>query len=177
RAARRLIGRQSASDSNAPPIAGRFLLCSRENDIADRNITRRHHFGVYATVGVIEILEKRARDGQIAEAVVRIDIGRGTALDALDDLEPRIPADRQHLTEQIELMPRRPAGDIQVTAKAQRIYGYSGGIFHGGDGGQVDDRNDPLGYIGKTVAILSGKDLRRPAQFLRHEAPEKCLDG
>ena len=77
---------------------------TRENEIADCNITRRHYFGIDATIGVVEIFEKRARDGQVADAGIRIDIGRGTALDTLDDLEPRIPADRQRLTDKIELM-------------------------------------------------------------------------
>src|SRR6185369_11356083 len=117
---------------NAPPLAGRFLLRTRENEIADCNITRRHYFGIYATIGVVEIFEKRARDGQVADAGIRIDIGRGTALDTLDDLEPHILADRQRLTDKIELMPRGPARNIEVTAKAQRIYDHPCSILHGG---------------------------------------------
>src|SRR5262245_5265498 len=119
----------AGKSSNAPPRAGRFLLRIGQNEIADRNIARRDHFGVHATIGVVEILQKSARDGQVADAGVRIDIGCGTTLDALDDLEPSIFADRQHLADKIELTPRGPTGDIEVTAKAQRIYGHPGGIF------------------------------------------------
>src|SRR5262249_39800272 len=146
---------------NAPPLAGRFSLRIMNDGIADRDLARFDYFGVHTTVGVVEIFQQRTGNGEVANARVRIDIGRRTTLDALDDLQPRSPADRQGLIEKTEFVPCGPAGDIQVASKAQRINRRPSGVFHGRDRGEVDDRNDLSGHIRKTVAILSEKNLRR----------------
>ena len=57
-----------------------------DDGIADRDFARFDHFGVHTTVGVVELFKKRAGNGQVANTSVRVDIGRGTTLDTLDDL-------------------------------------------------------------------------------------------
>ena len=47
------------------------------------------HLGIDAAIGVAEALHQRARNGQVADAGVGIDVGRRAALDAFDYLQPR----------------------------------------------------------------------------------------
>src|SRR5262245_3574653 len=162
------------SHYSAPPLAGRFSLRIVADGITDRDLARFNHFGVHTTVGVVEIFQKRTGDGLVANAGVRIDIGRGTTLDTLDDLHLRGLPDRQDLIEEIELAPCRPACNIEVAAKAQRIDRRAHGIFHGCDRRQVDYRYDFSGHVRKTMASPS-EDLGWPAQFLRHEPAEECF--
>ena len=100
-----------------------------------------------------ERLHDRLRDRQIAEAGDGIDLGRGAADDALDHLQPRARADRDLLVEQIELMPGRPAFDLQISTKAQRMNRGAGRILDGRDRGEIDDRHHLLGHIGKAVTL------------------------
>ena len=76
--------------------------------IADRNGARRGHLGIDTTVGVVEILQQRARDAQVADAGIGVNIGCGTALDTFDDLELRSFADGQHMAEK-DRIHARPA--------------------------------------------------------------------
>ena len=113
-------------------------------------------------------------NSEIADAGVWIDVGRGAALDPLRHLQPRL-ADRDLLAEQAELMPCRPALDIEVGAEAQRMHRHANHVLDRRDGRQIDDRHDLGGDIRKAVTF-GLEHLRRAAQFRRHEAAEERLD-
>src|SRR5205807_9636973 len=94
---------------------------SRAQLIPDRDLARFDYLGVHAAVGVPEAAQQRLGYREVARASVGIDVGGRATHDPLYDLEPRVLADRNLLAEQIELLPGRPALDIDVAAKAQRI--------------------------------------------------------
>src|SRR5476649_531922 len=90
----------------AIPNAKRPALCAGRffNLIANRDRAGANGFGINPAVGMAEIVHERARNGQVADAGVGIDLGGRAALDALDDLQPG-GADRNFAVEQAELMP------------------------------------------------------------------------
>ena len=55
-------------------------------------------------------------------------------------------------SEQVEFVPGRPAGDIEIAAKAQRIDRRADRGLDRRDRGEVDDRDDLLGHVGEAVA-------------------------
>ncbi len=71
------------------------------------------HLGIDAALGVTKPSHQRLRNGEIACGGVGIDVDRSAAVDALHHLEPDV-ADRERPIEQVELMPGRPALDIEV---------------------------------------------------------------
>src|SRR4051794_32532 len=73
------------------------------------DIPFRYHLTVDAEVAVAEGSRQRLRNGEIAEAGGRIDLGGGAANDALDNLEPGSLSDRNLPPDQIKLVPSRPA--------------------------------------------------------------------
>ena len=114
---RRLI-RTAASDS---------LLPSRA--VAGRDRSVRDHLGIDAAVGVAIGVHQRPGIARSRMPGVGIDLGRGAAHDPLDDLQPRRRADRDFRPEQIELMPGRPALDVDIAAEAQRMHRRAGGVL------------------------------------------------
>ncbi len=54
--------------------------------------------------------------------------------------------------EQVEFVPGRPALDIEVGAEAQRMDRRADHVLDGADAGEIDDRDDLAGDVGKTVA-------------------------
>jgi len=58
---------------------------------------------------VVEIVHQRTRDGQVADASIRIDVSRGATLNALNYFQTACFANRKRASEQIEFMPGRPA--------------------------------------------------------------------
>ena len=112
---------------------------------------------------------------QVADAGVGIHLGRGAAHDALDDLQPRARADGDLRVEQIELMPGRPAFDIEIAAEAQRMDRRAGRLLQRRDRGEVDDRDHLPRHVGKAVARRV-QHLRRAAQFVGAEFREERLD-
>src|SRR4051794_5320566 len=91
------------------------------------------------------------RDGEVALPGLGIDIDGGAADDALDHLEPDV-ADRKRAVEEVELMPGRPALDIEVGAKAQGMDRMADQVLDGAQTSQIDDRDHLAGHIRKTVA-------------------------
>src|SRR5262249_14573712 len=53
---------------------------------------------------------------------------------------------------EVELVPRRPALDVDIAAEPQRIDRRSRGGLKRDDRGEIDDRNDLAGDIGEAVA-------------------------
>ena len=80
------------------------------------------------------------------------------------------------LADEIELAPGRPALDIDIAAKAQRIDRHADHVLDRRDRGEVDDRDHLAGDVGKAVAAAL-QDFRRPAQFIGAECGEECFDG
>ena len=87
----------------------------------------------------------------------------------------RARPDRDFRAEQIELVPGRPALDLQIAAEAERMHRCAGGVFQGGDRREVDDRDDLPRHVGKAVAV-GAQHLRRAAQFVGAELGEEPLD-
>src|SRR5450756_3191365 len=85
-----------------------------------------------------EIIHERARNGHVANTGVGIDLGGRATLDALDRFEPGA-ADRNFAIEQAELMPGRPAADIDIAAKTQGIDRRSRRGLHRRHRGEVND--------------------------------------
>ena len=96
---------------------------------------------------------QHARNRQVADAGVGIDLGRGATHDALDDLQPRRGPIAISASEQIELMPGRPALDVEIAAEAQRIDRRARGVLQRGDRGEVDDRTHLARDVGEAVAV------------------------
>ena len=67
---------------------GFYWDCGRYR-IAESDFASRDHLGIDAAIGVIEIVQKRARNCQVADSGLRIDVGGGATLYSLDDLQPR----------------------------------------------------------------------------------------
>jgi len=68
----------------------------------------------------------------------RDDIGGRAALDALDGFQARAAADGELMAEQVELMPGRPARDIKIAAKAQRLDRRARRVLQRSHRGQID---------------------------------------
>src|SRR5262249_3245863 len=77
---------------------------------------------------------------------------------------------------EVELVPRRPALDVDIAAEPQRIDRRSRGGLKRDDRGDIDDRNDLAGDIGEAVARRV-QELRQSAQLVSAEPPEERLDG
>src|SRR5262249_38487023 len=119
-------------DSKArPPLPSSdiFLGRSAGDAVADTDRAARDHLAIDAAVRVAVALHQDARDLQIADAGVRVDLGRGAAHDPLDDFQPYILTDVDLRADKVELAPGRPALDIKVAAKAERMHRRAGGIF------------------------------------------------
>ena len=117
---------------------------------------------------------QRLRDREVARAGVGIDIDGGAADDALDHLEPDV-ADGERPVEQVELVPGRPALDIEVGAEAQRMDGVVDHALDGAQARQVDDRDHLAGDVGKAVA-RAGQDFGRSLDLAGIAAGEELLD-
>ena len=147
----------------------RFAQCglgSHNRDlIPRRDLATLDRLGINPAIAVAEIAHQRFRDIQVAEPGVGIDVGRGTADDALDDFEAHVAADREFLADEVELAKGLPALDIDIAAKAQRIDRRADHVLDRGDRGEVDDGDDFAGDVGEAVAG-GVEDLRRPAQFV-----------
>jgi uncharacterized protein (TIGR02594 family) len=61
----------------------------RDYAVTHRDLAGGDDFAVDAAIGMAERVHQDARDRQIADGGVGIDLGRGTAGDPLDDLQPR----------------------------------------------------------------------------------------
>ena len=107
-------------------------------------------------------------------AGIGIDIDGGAADDALDHLEP-VVADRERPVEQVELMPGRPALDIEVGAEAQRMDGVADHVLDGAEAGEIDDRDHLAGDVRKAVA-RAGQDFGRSLDLAGITVGKKLLD-
>ena len=87
-------------------------------------VAARDHLRIDAAIRVIEGLHQGRGNREIADAGIRIDIGRRAAHDPLGHLQPR-GADRDLLPDQAEFMPGRPARDIEIGAEAQRMHRHA----------------------------------------------------
>ena len=61
-------------------------------------------------------------------------------------------SDRDLRVEQIELVPGRPACDVEIAAEAERMDRSAGGVLQRRDRGEVDDRDHLPRHVGKAVA-------------------------
>src|SRR5260370_18247257 len=95
----------------------RLFRCNR---IANADGAAGGHLGIDPAFGVTEAAHQRVRDVEVARRGLRIDVGGGAAHDPLYDLEPDV-ADGKGLAEQLELVPCRPAADIEVGTESQRV--------------------------------------------------------
>src|SRR6185437_1559533 len=68
--------------------AGRFVYVVVNSDLATRD-----DLGIDAAIGMAEIVHQGARDRNVANPGIGVDLGGRAALDALDHFEPRIIAD------------------------------------------------------------------------------------
>ena len=87
----------------------------------------------------------------------------------------RARADGEFGADQAELVPGRPALDVEVAAEAQRVNRRADHGLDRRHRGEIDDRDDLGGDIREAV-VLGLQHFRRPAQLRRHGAAEKRLD-
>ena len=87
----------------------------------------------------------------------------------------RALADSQLTAEQTEFMPGRPAGDIQIAAKTQRIDRRARGASTAATDARLMIETTFLATSEKLWPCAE-QHLGRPAQLLRHEAAEERLD-
>src|SRR6266404_834356 len=131
--------------------------------IAGGNGAAGDDLGIDPAIGVAEAAHQGVRDIEVAHGAFRIDVDGGAPDDSLHDLQPGF-ADGKRLTEQIELVPGRPAREIHVGSKPQRVHRLADEIFDGGDAMEIDDGDNFFRDIRKAV-IDAGNDLRRPLEF------------
>src|SRR5262245_31051639 len=86
--------------------------------VAGTDLARRGHFGIDAAIRMIEVFQQRARNREVADSSVRIDVGCRTARYPLDNSRPCGLSDGDRLIEKIKLEPGRPAGHINVAPEA-----------------------------------------------------------
>src|SRR5712675_2079401 len=98
----------------------RQLRLFDRNRVANADAAAGDHLGIDPAIAMAEPALQRGRDVEVAHGALWIDVDGGAADDPLDDPEPRI-ADGKRLAEQFELAPGRPAADIEVGAKPQRM--------------------------------------------------------
>ena len=79
-------GRAQAAGGGRAAAGLRRLDADR---VADGDRAALDHLGIDAAIGVAEGVHQRARDRQVADAGVGVDLGRRAAHDALDHLQPR----------------------------------------------------------------------------------------
>src|SRR6266700_4169654 len=121
---------------------------SSHHCITLRDLSIHHYLAINPAIRVTEGAQ-RVRNCKIANAGVRIDAGRGTAHDALDDLEPCVRPDCDLLAHKLELAPGGPAGHVDIAAKAQRMHWRANRILDRRDRGKIDERHDLPGDVGK----------------------------
>src|SRR5262249_51306911 len=124
----------------------------RAQFIPDLDLTGLDHLAVHAAIGMAEVAQQRFRDRKVAHAGVGIDVGCRATHDPFHDLDPSTFTDRNLLAEQVELEPRRPALDIDIATKAQRIDRRSDRGLEGSDRCEIDDRHDLARNVGKAMA-------------------------
>src|SRR6516164_11457056 len=142
--------------------------------VADGNVAGRDHLGIDAAFVMTEAAHQRLRDLEIARSAVGIDVDGGATGDPLDHLQSRF-ANCERAADQIGLLPRRPTLKIEVGAEAERVDGAADQGFDCLDAREIDDRDDLLGDIRKTVAAAF-EQLRRTPELARKIHNEKCLD-
>src|SRR5712672_1331797 len=100
-------------------VAGFTPTSCRRTDgygIAGGNGTAGDHLGIDTALVVAQAAHQRVWDVEVAGRGFGIDVGGGAADDPLYHFQPDL-ANGKSLIEQLELVPRRPARDIQVGAK------------------------------------------------------------
>ena len=132
------------------------------------------HLGIDAAIGVAEGLHQRARDRQVADAGVGIDLGRGAAHDALDDLQPR-RADRRSRASSSNSCHAGQPSTWRLPRKRSGSTGAPAASSTCGDRGEVDDRHHLLRHVGEAVALgaaapSAGRAIRR------RSSPRRSLD-
>src|SRR5450631_1737125 len=135
----------------------------RRDGIADGNDAAGDHLGIDSAITMAEAALQRLWNVEIAGRTFGIDIDGGAALDPLDHLQPRV-ADGKGLTEQFELVPGRPAADVEVSAEPQGVNGHVDHVLDGSEAAEIDDGDDLPGDIGKAVAAARenfGRSLDR----------------
>src|SRR5262245_17556534 len=140
--------------------------------VSDCDLAGLDHLAIDAAIGMPEAAQQRLRYGKIARTGVGIDIGGRAPHDALDDFEPRALADGDLPAEEVELVPGRPAHDIDVAAEAQRMHGRPDGGLERGDRSEIDDRDDLACDVREAVARCV-QDLWRSAQLVGAELREE----
>jgi len=78
------------------------------------------NFGIHAAIAVAKPAHQRVGDIEVARRAFGIDVDSRAADDPLYDLQADI-SDGERLVEQVEFVPGRPAADIQIGAKSQRM--------------------------------------------------------
>src|SRR5579884_3936 len=170
--------RAIASPTTPAPATSACMSAARRGRdcIPCRDRAGLRHLGVDAAVGMAEVAQQCCRNVEIADAAAGFHVGGGAARDTLDDLRARLRPDCDFLPEKVEFAPGGPAFHIKVAAKPQWIDRMPRHGFDGGERGEVDDRNDLLGDVRKTMARRH-QDLRRAAQLVSTELREKSFDG
>ena len=102
----------------------------RHNSITHRDAAAFGHFGVDPAIGMAEPALQGVRNRQVALRGIRVDVDGGTADNSLHNLESDI-RDHKRAVEQVELVPGRPALDIEVGAEAQGVDGLPDHVLDG----------------------------------------------
>src|SRR5260370_5183878 len=143
--------------------------------IAGGNGAVGDHFGIDAAFVVAEVTAQRGRNVEVARGGRGIDINGSAADDPLHHFQPDL-ANGERLVEQFEFVPSRPAADVQIGAKAQRMNRLTDDLLDGGDAAEIDDRDDLAGEIRKAVTIAR-ENLGRALDRSGKAGCEEPLDG
>src|SRR5882762_7599648 len=131
--------------------------------------------GIDAAFVVAEVTHQRGRNVEVARGGLGVDVDGSAADDPLHHFQPDL-ANGERLVEQLEFVPCRPAADVQISAKAQRMNRLTDDLLDGGDAAEIDDRDDLPGDIRKAVTIAR-ENLGRSLDRSCKAACEEPLDG
>src|SRR5712664_195022 len=143
--------------------------------IAGGNSAVGDHFGIDAAFVVAQVAHQRGWNVEVALGGLGVDVDGSASDDPLHHFQPGL-ANGECLVEQFEFVPCRPAADVQIGAKAQRMHRLTDDLLDGGDAAEIDDRDDLPGDIRKAVTIAR-ENLGRSLDRSGKAGCEEPLDG
>ncbi len=122
-----------------------------------------------------ETVQQRLGNREITHPGDGIDVDRGASHDTLDHSKSRPRTDRNVLPNQVEFVPSRPAGHVDVGAKAQRIDAGAYRVLDRRYRRKVHDRDHLVRDVGEAEAN-GMQHPRRTSQLVSAKCGKEPLD-
>ena len=169
------IVRWLTSESKRDPKRPAYPPAVSAHGVADGDLAAGNNLGIDAAIGMAEIDHQRAGNGQVADSDVGIDLGCRATLDAFDRFEPGF-ADRELAADEVELVPGRPAGDMEdCRESASGLIGCSAALSTAATEARLMMETTFFATSEK-LWPSPNRTLGGPRNSLGHEAAEEGLD-